>query len=272
MEQTDQASKRQKLIAYISRPDVIIFLISVVGGIILYVVNYFSPIGKVDLTIWIQQEIPIILASDAGPLPLTLKYEDENISHATVLKIRIYNSGRTAIGENGQWSLILKTGDSSRMILLDKPITNPSNLGFTIIKEGEALDHLNMNIGLLNPNDDSIDIRIMILDPKNAEHPEIIAETRVPNLAAPIVTRETLEERVNHAYQKPIIGVLWVAFFLVLIWDDFKNGTIKTVIKTVWRIPLLVIKWLFLSLFAASFFTIIISWILTRILFLQLTP
>ena len=121
-----------------------------IGGFVVAALKFFNPIGKVDLSVWIQQEIPITLPAEVDSLPLILKYKDENIRRATVLTINISNSSSTPFGEKEKWPLTLRTEDHSKIILLANPKARPANLEVKVL-DGTAPDILSLQIGLFRP-------------------------------------------------------------------------------------------------------------------------
>jgi len=73
-----------------------------VGGIIAVLwgaLMLFNPIGKVDLTVRIEREIPVSLPSGVASLPIRLVYEGRDITRASMVQVEILNSGSTPIGE-----------------------------------------------------------------------------------------------------------------------------------------------------------------------------
>ena len=50
---------------------------------------FFNPIGKVDLTIQIDRQIPVSLPSGVSSLPIRLVYEGRDITRASVIQVDI---------------------------------------------------------------------------------------------------------------------------------------------------------------------------------------
>jgi len=185
--------------------------------------KFFIPVGDVDLTIWIQQEIPIVipeLPAAASQLSLSLTYDEEPISSATILDVNIFNSGSKPIGDQGPWQLALKTQDGARLVLLGQPETNPANLDLQLV-DGSQSDALTLQLGLLN-RDDSIKLRLLVIEPANIEQPAIVAETRVPNLRAPFVTRRTEVDRLLDAFVTPLLLITLAGWVIAVVWYQRK--------------------------------------------------
>jgi hypothetical protein len=86
----------------LSRLNPLLTVIVSVGGIMAALwaaLLLFNPIGKVDLTVRIEREIPVSLPSGIEALPIRLVYEGRDITRASVMQVEILNSGSTPIGE-----------------------------------------------------------------------------------------------------------------------------------------------------------------------------
>jgi hypothetical protein len=182
---------------------------------------WFNPIGKVDVTIQIEQETPVSLPADIAALPVQLVYEGQPITRASIVQARIINSGKTEIGEPGKtWKLDLRNPDGVKVVALGVPKPNPSNLVVTV-ESGTAPDILTLDIGLYNPGD-SILLELMLVEPKDSLNYPIKGEARVPGLSAPVTVRGNVQQRLKDAFVLPLWAVGFVGLLAVLIYERIK--------------------------------------------------
>jgi hypothetical protein len=212
----------------------LIVSVATAGSVLWAALTYLNPIGAVEIVVWIQQEVPIKVPVESTPLPLVLQYKGTAITRATVASATISNSGRTPIGgdkEPEQWVLTIKSKDGAQIVPFVDPEPKPSNLKFTVLPTAAA-ETLRIQFGLLNPGD-SLAMRLLVVNPENVEHPALTAETRIPNLRAPLVTREPLVKRVQNAFIVPLSIVIWIPLAYMLILADAKKdfGTASAAYK-----------------------------------------
>jgi len=184
---------------------------------------FFNPIGKVDLTVRIEREIPVGLPSGATPLPIRLVYEGRDITRASIVQVEILNSGSTPIGETEKegeakkrWKLDLKNRDGVAVVPLGTARSKPENLKVDVVS-GPSPDLVSLEIGLLNPGD-SIFLELMLVEPKDGAALPVIAEARIPGLHEPVTGRRNVRERLRDAFLLP----MWiVAFSALSVWSMY---------------------------------------------------
>ncbi len=207
------------------------------------VVKFFIPIGETDLSLWIEEEVPIELPSEVNDMPLKLMYNNNLIRQATFVKIKVINTGSKSIGSNHQMEQItLKTIDSSRIVLVAQPNSEPSNIEVHV-DPGSPEGSLILYVGLLNPRD-VINLSLMIINPHYPKHPEIAAETRIPNLYKPTVTHETVTDRVSASFRWPLLIICWIITTILLVKPVMKSNPTNTL----WKKTMLILQIFTLSL------------------------
>jgi hypothetical protein len=244
-------------------------LIVAVVGAAWAIVQFFIPSGDVDITVWLRQEIPVVLPElpeEAEELSLMLTFAGEPISHASILDVTVFNSGSEPIGADSQWEFAIRSEDGARIILLGEPELQPGNLDVTVSNDPTP-DTLLLQLGLFNP-DDSVGLRMVIVEPENADRPGLVAETRLPNLKEPFLTRETELSRFENAFFVPLFFLtLAIGFVGVIVyqwkddWDFFR--TEDSVISKAIALVVWVVVWIF----ASGFIAFGIAWLLGRIAF-----
>jgi hypothetical protein len=223
-------------------------------------VSYFNPIGTVDLTVWIQDSVPVSLPPHT---PLELSYANEKISRAVVMRLSVTNTGRAPLGGDApaeRWTLTLKPVAGGKLVTLGTPLAHPENVVFDVSQSAPAAESLDVNVGLLNPSD-SISLRVLLINPSDVEKAGLTAHTRIRGLRAPHVTREPLGERIRSAYFGPVWVVAFVLMMVVTVRVDIKKRSLD-----VWN----VLSDVAISTFIGLFGAIAISWLLARLLLFQL--
>lgn len=202
-----------------------------VVGLLWSVISFFNPLGNVDATVWVQQEIPVAPPAVGSPGSLQLFYDGLPIERATILQVNISNTGAEPIGEKGTWENISITpDDKARIALLSQPTTNPTNLEFQVLTN-TLTDTLTLQFGLLNPRD-AIDLQLIVIEPEDVNHPKLIAETRIPKLSQITVTRESVNERLEKAFETPVRYLVFgacVLLFLVLTRHEIVSDKVALV-------------------------------------------
>ena len=184
----------------------------------------FNPIGKVDLTVRIEREIPVSLPSGVAALPIRLVYEGRDITRASVVQVEILNSGSTPIGEpekdgepKKRWKLDLRNKDGVTVVPLGAARPKPSNVKVDVVR-GPSPDVVSLEIGLLNPKD-SIFLELMLVEPKDGTTLPVVAETRIPGLSEPVTGKRNVRERLASAFELPIFVLLYISFLGLLLFE-----------------------------------------------------
>jgi hypothetical protein len=227
-----------------------------VGGMIWAAIAFFDPIGDLDLTVQILEEVPVSLPQEAGSLPIELTYQGSRITRALFLGLEISNTGNRPLGSNNEkWRLTLRTVGRSELSLLGGLRRKPENLDVKIVGDEIAgPDRIVLEIGLLNAAD-TIGLQAIIINPSPDADAEaqIVAEARIPDLAEPVVTRLNVRDRLQKAFMPPLWIFLWILFFVAQL--------VESIWKRNLNIPGAVLG-LFVSAFASIFVAEGIAWIL----------
>jgi hypothetical protein len=193
--------------------------------------KWLNPLGELDLTVWVQQQIPITLPPQVNALPVKLTYNGVLINRATVLQVSIINTGAKPLGEAGAWTLVLKTHDGSRLVGLGRPTTQPDGIPVDI-SDGPSPDKVTVSMGLLNRKD-QISFRLMIIDPTQDSHLPIGAgNPRIPHLSEPTVTSQPLSSRLADEIVGPVFLVLAPAVWLGFLLYGAKTGELTASISS----------------------------------------
>ena len=67
------------------------------GGILWAALMFFSPLRDADLTVLIKQSIPINVPDEVEYSPIQLNYEGVPINRATIIELKVENTGKTVI-------------------------------------------------------------------------------------------------------------------------------------------------------------------------------
>jgi hypothetical protein len=239
-----------------------ISIVAVVGAI--WALLQLARPGDLDLTVWIQQQIPISLPPQANALPVKLTYNGQAITQANVLQVSVINTGSKPLGESAPWTLVLKTRDGAKMVSLGKPTTRPDGIKVNVI-DGPNPDRVALSMGLLN-REDQVDFRLMILDPKqqNSYSLPIVAENpRIPHLSEPTITNQPLHKRLQNKIADSIMYVLVSIIFLGFLIYGVRTGELTQNFKSG---ATTVLGALFLALISGSLIALCLSWIAARVL------
>lgn len=246
-----QAQPTKSLPERISLWTQIIMGIAAIGGMIWAALAFFDPIGDVDVTVRILQEVPVSLPDEAGSLPVELTYEGSRITRALFLGLEISNTGNRPIGaDDNRWMLTLRSSSGSKLSLLGKLHPKPENLVVSYRVPG--IDRIMLELGLFNPSD-VIGLELIIIDPPSDVAKPLVAETRIPGLQQPVVTGLNTQDRLREAFLPPLWIGLWVAFFALMIWEAIEMGNLSIGRGAVA---------FFLSLFGSAFIAQGMAWVL----------
>ena len=184
----------------------------------------FNPIGKLDLTVRVDREIPISLPAAGTALPLRLVHEGRDIKRASVVQVEILNSGSLPIGEPERagepaktWKLDLRSRDGVTLVPVGATRRKPENLTVDVSK-GPSPDIVSLNIGLLNPKD-SVALELMLIEPKETTAIPILAQTRIPGLSEPVTGRRSMQERLRDAFLIPLFSVAFLALLVFAVYE-----------------------------------------------------
>ena len=206
-----------KLITALSFParvDPWLKLVASVGALLGSAFLFFNPIGDVDLTVRIEQEVQASLPSRAVE-NLQLVYNGKTITRALVASIEIVNSGRRRIGADDQpWTMNLRTTDGSTVVALGAPRPTPASRRVTLAK-GPTPDVAAVTFGLFNKGD-KVALDLLLIDPKTDAGLPITAETNVPDLKEPVTGRRNVRERLRDAFTPPVFVVAFLALAVII--------------------------------------------------------
>jgi hypothetical protein len=226
------------------------------GGIasILYAAfKIFNPIGDVDLTVRVDQEVQASLPSRAAE-NLQLVYNGQPITRASVVTVEIVNSGKRRIGADDQpWTVNLRSTDGSTVVALGEPRATPTSRHVSIAK-GQTRDAATVSFGLFNSGD-QVAVDLMLLEPKQASSLPIRAETNVPDLKEPVTGRRNVRERLRDAFTPPLLVLSAGALAAVLIRDRRKIQRMGVPLSSEHKLP----KMLWLVVMGAVFTTLVLA-------------
>ncbi len=212
----------------------------VIGGALWSILRVFNPLKEVDLTVHIRDEIAVNLPPSTRNLPFELKYGGKEIASATIMDVRVENTGATAIdsGEKDKvWNLDLRSVDGARVDLIEPIVSNPPNGKVKSVPQ-KSLDRVTLQLGLLNPSD-TVDVKLILIDPPESSGIPISGETRVPRLHQPVVTRLPLHDRVTNAYRTPVKVLLPVILGLLIVIGIMTAYKWKFVVQAVLEIAVM---------------------------------
>ncbi len=225
---------------------------------------YFNPIGKVDLTVRIEREIPISLPTNVGSLPLRLMYEGTDVKRASTVEVEVLNSGSTIIGgETQKWRLDLKSTDGSTVVPLGPLRPSPPNVEVTILKSSPKI--VTLEIGLFNPKD-SIRLGLMLVNPVNTVGLPVVGETRIPGLSQPVTTRQNIRERLRDRFIPPIAVVVFVIFLGGILFEERERWEEHSACQTVKSVAGMIWVSLFVALLSGSAISWVIAWFAADVL------
>ena len=213
---SDESGTRKLMTApsFPARVDPWLKLVASVGALLGSAFLFFNPIGDVDLTVRIEQEVQASLPSRAVE-NLQLVYNGKTITRALVASIEIVNSGRRRIGADDQpWTMNLRSTDGSTVVALGEPRPTPASRRVTLAK-GPTPDVAAVTFGLFNKGD-KVALDLLLIDPKTDAGLPITAETNVPDLKEPVTGRRNVRERLRDAFTPPVFVVAFLALAVII--------------------------------------------------------
>lgn len=206
---------------------IIVGLVTIAGGLAGLAV-FFLPIDEHEITLWLRDETEIEIPTAPSGSDLILSFKGEPISRATLVRAQLLNSGQTPIGDvDEEWDISFSSEDDSNIVIPPDFDPHPSIMSVRlVIPPTSAFPTL--RIGLFNPND-YVDIWIILIDSPVTGDVNLQAETRVPNISAAVVTRQSLESRFTDAYKGPVRVLSWLlalgiaTVFLYMRRHDIRN-------------------------------------------------
>lgn len=237
----------------------IVVAVLAIAGVLWSGFMYFARNKDVDLTVWERQDIPISLPKEARELPIFLTVGRDTVDRAVLLDVLISNSGSKPIGsDKDAWELSLGLRDAGRIILLPNVTRRPQNLRvqarFDTVSKRIAL-----SVGLLNPKDE-IGLRLLVTGPATVYGPRLTAQSRVPGLTEPLVTRYDVRERFEKAFFVPIWFLFFVPLLVALLLELWQLRARFTPIEIIFR----VLGSFFMAGYAAGAVAYCLAWLLAR--------
>jgi len=232
-----------------------------IGGaiaVIVAAVRFLSPIGKVDLTVRIDQEVQASLPSGVTP-NLQLVYDGKTITNASVIAVEIVNSGSTRIGADDQlWTLNVRSADGSRLVPLGNPRPIPASRHVSL-STGATADVATLTFGLFNSGD-RVNLDVMLIEPKGVTGLPIVAETNVPDLKQPFIGRRNVRERLRDAFEPPVFLITFLGFAALAVRERRQLQRLGLPLAEVHKFP---VGLLYVAM-AAVFSSIVVVWVLAR--------
>jgi hypothetical protein len=176
---------------------------------------FFNPIGEVDLTVRIDQEVQASLPSRAVE-NLQLVFNGQAIDRASIITVEIENSGRRRIGANNEpWTVNLRSTDGSAVVPLGVPRPIPTSRTVSVSK-GSTPDVATVTFGLFNRGDRVV-LDLLLINPTTDGGLPIRAETNVPDLGEPVTGRRNVRERLRDAFTPPLLVVSFIGLGSLMI-------------------------------------------------------
>lgn len=208
----------------------LILMLAALLGLAWGTLKFFNPIKDVDLTVLIKQSIPIDLPVDTETTTLQLNYQGKSINRATIIELKIENTGRTVIKPDNNkqyWNLNIFTKEETKLAQLGKIETNPSIIKYNIeVKTNSML----LQIGKFNPGDFLI-MKVILIDSEDPDKPHLYAEATADHLSTPTVTSLSLQKRLQDAYKWPLFIVTYLVIFVLVTRYFKKIGELDWIIK-----------------------------------------
>jgi hypothetical protein len=211
-ESSSDAAPRPPAPAVESRLSRLQWWVALVGGlgsaaaVVWAVVAFFIPIGTVDVTVRIDQEVQVGLPSGSARDALRLVHDGREITHASVMTIEVVNSGAQRIGSlDKPWELRIRSVDGSPLVPLGSPSVTPAGRPVSI-RRGATPDVAVITLSLFNRRD-TVKQDLMLIEPKTSTGLPIVAETNVEDLSQPYTGRQDVRGRLRDAFTLPILFV-----------------------------------------------------------------
>jgi hypothetical protein len=249
----------------------VIGLATPVGGVLWFVLMWFNPIGKNELTVRIERRVPISLPSDVRALPLRLQFEGKEIERAVLVELEIRNAGAVAIPSGDyekRWKLELRSADGSAVVPAGPPTPSPVKLKADVVR-GPSPDRIILELGVLDAKD-TIRLAVILINPAGDDFRPVIADTqeRIPGVRV-VTTDQKVSERLRQGFALPIFAgafaLLLAAFGLEQFSKSRHNGQVAKL--TVWRVLSAIVVVFFLAALTAWAVAGAIAWGVDLILY-----